>query len=114
MKKHYLMILAAMLLAGAAHAQGTELFFSEYDEGAHQSGVSYNGGVSLSTGNERAIEIYNPTTSTVNLNLYSIRRYANGSVTPTEEERLFRSDANQVAVVVNTLNSCNNLLVNSN
>ena len=82
MKKHYLMISAAMLLAGAAHAQGTELFFSEYDEGAHQSGVSYNGGVSLSTGNERAIEIYNPTTSTVNLNPYSIRRYANGSVTP--------------------------------
>ena len=105
MKKHYLMISAAMLLAGAAHAQGTELFFSEYDEGAHQSGVSYNGGVSLSTGNERAIEIFNPTTSTVNLNLYSIRRYANGSVTPTEEERLFRSDANQVAVGVNTLNS---------
>ena len=41
----------------------------------------------------------------VNINLYSIRRYANGSVTPTEEERLFRSDANQVAVGVNTLNS---------
>ena len=41
----------------------------------------------------------------VNINLYSIRRDANGSVTPTEEERLFRSDANQVAVGVNTLNS---------
>jgi Secretion system C-terminal sorting domain/Lamin Tail Domain len=105
MKKHYFMISAAMLLAGAAHAQGTELFFSEYDEGAHQSGVSYNGGVSLSTGSERAIEIYNPTTSNVSLNPYSVRRYANGSLTFTEEEKLFRSDANQAAVGTNILNS---------
>ena len=35
MNKQYLMLSAAMLLTGAAHAQGTELFFSEYDEGAH-------------------------------------------------------------------------------
>lgn len=94
-----------MLLAGAAHAQGTELFFSEYDEGAHQSGMSYNGGVSLSTGSERAIEIYNPTTSVVNLNPYSVRRYSNGNTSFTEEERLFRSDASQKAVGTNSLNS---------
>ena len=103
MKKQYFMISAALLLAGGAHAQGTELFFSEYDEGAHQSGVSYNGGVSTSTGNERAIEIYNPTTATVNLNPYSVRRYSNGSTAFTEEEKLFRSDANQTAVTPNTL-----------
>ncbi|MDO7851268.1 T9SS type A sorting domain-containing protein [Hymenobacter convexus] len=102
MNKQYLLLSAALLLSGAAHAQGTELFFSEYDEGAHQSGVNY-GGATNSTGSERALEIYNPTTSTVNLNPYSVRRYSNGSATPTEEERLFRSDANQVSTGPNTM-----------
>jgi len=102
MKKQYLLLSAAMLLTAAAHAQGTELFFSEYDEGAHQSGVVY-GGASPSTGSERAIEIYNPTNNTVNLNPYSIRRYSNGSTTFTEEERLFRSNATQQAVGVNSM-----------
>jgi hypothetical protein len=87
MKKHYLLLSAAMLLAGAAHAQGTELFLSEYDEGAHQSNTNY-GGTKNSTGNERALEIYNPTTSSVSLNAYSLRRYSNGSSTPVDEERL--------------------------
>ena len=105
MRKHRYLLSAALLLTGAAHAQGTELFFSEYDEGAHQMGVSYNGGVSNSTGSERAIEIFNPTLNPVNLNPYSVRRYSNGSVTPTEEERLLRSNATQQAVGVNVLNS---------
>lgn len=35
MKKNYLVLSTALLLAGAAHAQGTELFFSEYNEGAY-------------------------------------------------------------------------------
>lgn len=103
MKKHYLMLSAALLLAGAAHAQGTELFFSEYDEGAHQSGVDYGGGPS--TGSERAIEIYNPTSTAVSLTPYSIRRYSNGSTSVAEEERLLRSNASQVATGVNSLNS---------
>ncbi|GAB3844496.1 hypothetical protein GCM10028822_01840 [Hymenobacter terrigena] len=97
MKKNYLMLSAALLLAGAAHAQGTELFFSEYDEGAHQNGVNY-GGATNSTGSERAIEIFNPTNNTVSLAPYSVRRYSNGSTSVTEEERLVRSNASQVAV----------------
>ena len=68
-------------------------------------GVSYNGSISTSTSSERAIEIFNLTLNPVNLNLYSVRRYSNGSVTPTEEERLFRSNATQQAVGVNVLNS---------
>jgi hypothetical protein len=104
MKKTYFMLPALLLLAGAAHAQGTELFFSEYDEGSHVSGMNY-GGTTNSTGSERAIEIFNPTNSAVNLNAYSVRRYSNGSATPTEEERLFRSNASQQAVGTNTLNA---------
>jgi hypothetical protein len=102
MKKNYLMLSAALLLAGAAHAQGTELFFSEYDEGAHQSGVNY-GGTANSTGSERALEIFNPTNNTVSLAPYSVRRYSNGSTAVTEEERLLRSNASQVAVGANTM-----------
>ncbi|WP_210521094.1 T9SS type A sorting domain-containing protein [Hymenobacter terricola] len=103
MKKQYFMFSAALLLTGAAHAQGTELFFSEYDEGSHQSGVNY-GGATNSTGSERAIEIYNPTVNTVSLTPYSIRRYSNGSLAVTEEERLLRSDATQTAVGANSMN----------
>jgi hypothetical protein len=110
MKKHYLLLSAAMLLAGAAHAQGTELFFSEYDEGAHQSGVNY-GGTANSTGSERALEIYNPTRSTVNLNPYAIRRYSNGSAAVTEEEKLFRSNSSQVSTGANTLSSGSTFVV---
>jgi Secretion system C-terminal sorting domain/Lamin Tail Domain len=102
MKKNYLMLSAALLLTGAAHAQGTELFFSEYDEGAHQSGVNY-GGTANSTGSERALEIYNPTNSTVSLTPYSVRRYSNGSTSVTEEERLLRSNATQQPVGANTI-----------
>ena len=91
MKKPYYFISAAMLLSGAVQAQGTELFFSEYAEGAHQSNVSYNNGVSTSTGNERALEIYNPTTATVSLAPYSVRRYSNGSANPVDEERLMKA-----------------------
>jgi hypothetical protein len=102
MKKNYLMLSAAMLLAGAAHAQGTELFFSEYNEGAHQTGVNY-GGTANSTGNERALEIYNPTNNTVNLNPYSVRRYSNGNSPVFQEEKVFRSNAAHVAVTPNSM-----------
>ncbi|MDX5348383.1 MAG: hypothetical protein LPK19_14195, partial [Hymenobacteraceae bacterium] len=87
MKKLYVLA-GSLLLSSAAMAQGHELFFSEYAEGAHASGTTYPGSTGPSTGNERAIEIFNPTTSNVNLDPYSIRRYSNGSTTPSEEERL--------------------------
>jgi hypothetical protein len=102
-KQYYLLASAMMLVASAAQAQGNELFFSEYAEGAHVNGTSY-GGTVPSVGSERAVEIYNPTTSTVSLNPYSVRRYANGSLVVTEEEKLFRSDASQQASGTNSLN----------
>ena len=101
MKKNYLMLSAALLLAGAAHGQGTELFFSEYDEGAHQMGQPY-GGTTNSTGNERALEIFNPTNNIVNLNPYSVRRYSNGDTFVFQEEKVFRRNA---TLTTNTLSA---------
>ncbi|RSK44321.1 T9SS C-terminal target domain-containing protein [Hymenobacter perfusus] len=99
MKKNYLLTLGLFLAtATASLAQGTELFFSEYDEGAHQSGVTY-GGTTPSTGSERAIEVFNPTTNAVNLNPYSIRRYSNGATAVFQEEGLKRTSG------ANTLNT---------
>ncbi|GAA3925578.1 T9SS type A sorting domain-containing protein [Hymenobacter algoricola] len=96
MKKSYFLVSALMLSAAVSYGQGTELFLSEYNEGSHMSGVSYNGGVSNSSGNERAIEIFNPTVAAVNLNAYSVRRYSNGSATPSEEEKLQRTSGPNV------------------
>ncbi|MBC7446650.1 MAG: lamin tail domain-containing protein, partial [Hymenobacteraceae bacterium] len=92
MKKMYFLAGAFLLAAaGTASAQGTELFFSEYDEGAHMNGTTCLGQTAPSLGNEKAVEVYNPTTATVDLNVYSIRRYSNGSLTPTEDERMVRT-----------------------
>lgn len=55
--------------ASSACAQCTQLFFSEYIEG---------------TSNNKAVEFYNPTSTTVNLTDYKVYRYNNGSPTPTD------------------------------
>ncbi|MCR5886703.1 T9SS type A sorting domain-containing protein [Hymenobacter sp. J193] len=97
MKKHYAVLSALLLTASASFGQANELFFSEYNEGAHQNGFAYPESNPIkSAGNERALEVFNPTKATVNLNAYSIRRYSNGSTTPTEEERLMRSQGENV------------------
>lgn len=97
MKKSYILASALMLAAATTSlGQGTELFLSEYNEGAHQSGTSYNGGRSTSTGNERALEIFNPTAGPVNLDSYSVRRYSNGGTAVSEEEKLKRTTGSNV------------------
>ncbi|MDO9695638.1 MAG: lamin tail domain-containing protein [Candidatus Latescibacteria bacterium] len=60
---------AALLLglAGAAAAQSTCLYFSEYIEG---------------TSNNKALEIYNATEADVNLAQVTVELYFNGAVTP--------------------------------
>ena len=94
MKKMYFLAGAFVLAtAGPTLAQGTELFFSEYDEGAHQSGIVCPGqsATPVPSGEEKVIEVYNPTTATVDLTRYSIRRYSNGSLLATEDERMMRA-----------------------
>jgi predicted extracellular nuclease len=64
-----------------------DLFFSEYVEGSS---------------NNKAIELYNPTASAVDLSLYTVRLYANGVTTPTNSQALTGSlPAGGVLVLAN-------------
>lgn len=55
------------LAAGQATAQCSDLFFSEYIEG---------------TGNNKGLEIFNPTLDNVDLSAYRVQRYSNGQSSP--------------------------------
>lgn len=65
--KRTLLAVAALAAAQLATAQCTEVFISEYVEGR---------------GNNKALELYNPTPATVTLNDYQMARYSNGDLTP--------------------------------
>ena len=62
-------------------------FFSEYIEGSSSN---------------KALEIYNPTGSTINLSNYQIRRYNNGSSTPVTTTLAGTVLSNSVFVIANT------------
>jgi hypothetical protein len=83
-------ILLAILSLGSAsfaHSQCTELFFSEIDEGS---------------GNNKAFEVYNPTSSPISLSNYRIIRFSNGSTSPTDSLTLTGTvAAHDVWVVAN-------------
>ncbi len=64
--KNLLLAAAAICSAGSLHAQCNELFISEYVEGS---------------GNNKAIEIYNPGTQPVDLTQYRLTRWQNGTST---------------------------------
>jgi hypothetical protein len=69
MKKN-LLLLSVLLTALFSSAQTpTDLFFSEYVEGS---------------GNNKALEIYNPTSQPIDLNSYYIARYSNGASVYTD------------------------------
>jgi len=74
--KKLLLPIAAILAAVSANAQCTELFFSEYVEGSN---------------NNKALEIYNPTADTVDLAIYRIVRWSNGSTTSDQDPRYVQS-----------------------
>ncbi len=61
------LLLLAVIITASLNAQivdCSDLFFSEYVEGWSQN---------------KAIEVYNPTSSTIDLSNYQIERYSNGA-----------------------------------
>ncbi len=71
-------------------ADCANLFFSEYIEG---------------TSNNKSVEIYNPTSSTINLSTYSLVKYINGSATPSGTRTLSGSIAPGDVYVISNNNS---------
>lgn len=65
--KRSLLLYAALFLTTVVSAQCTDLFFSEYVEGSS---------------NNKALEIFNPTSAAINLSNYRVQLYSNGSSTP--------------------------------
>lgn len=104
MKKLYILA-GAFLMTTGAFAQGHDLFFSAYNEGAHASGTTQPGGTVPSTGQEYAIQIFNPTTATVDMGKYSVARYSNGGTTIFQEEQCMRNKNNAAPNNNNNLTS---------
>lgn len=67
MKKSLLILITLFLGAGLFAQECTDLFISEYVEGS---------------GNNKAIEIYNPTLEPIDLAMYQLVRYSNGDFDP--------------------------------
>jgi hypothetical protein len=87
--KKLLLSVFALASCITVDAQCSELFISEYVEG---------------TGNDKALEIYNPTNSPINLTGYRIERFSNGSSSSSSGGVLNLSGtigAHDVFVVVN-------------
>jgi hypothetical protein len=70
MKKLLLPLTFFAFSFGAVAQDCSDLFFSEYVEGS---------------ANNKTLEIYNPTANPVDLSLYVIKRYSNGSPVPSEQ-----------------------------
>lgn len=86
MKKLLLSVVALISFLNV-QSQCTELFISEYVEGS---------------GNDKGIEIYNPTANPVNLSAYKLVRYSNGSSTASDFLQLSGTiAAYDVFVIVN-------------
>ena len=85
MKKILLSLIIASPLSMLA--QCSELFISEYSEGS---------------GNNKAVEIYNPTANSINLSGYVLERYSNGSAIVSDSKALSGTVAPyDVFVIVN-------------
>jgi hypothetical protein len=68
MIKNYFAIASMMLLAHVSFSQCNELFISEYVEGG---------------GNNKALEIYNPSNEAIDLGSYRLIRWDNGAIIPS-------------------------------
>lgn len=65
--KTFLLSFFALALSFSAFSQCSDLFFSEYVEGSN---------------NNKALEIYNPTSAAIDLSGYRVARYSNGGSSP--------------------------------
>ncbi|MCW5909264.1 MAG: lamin tail domain-containing protein [Chitinophagales bacterium] len=84
----WLSAIVLLFCSNSIFAQCTDLFFSEYVEGSS---------------NNKALEIYNPTSVAINLSGYKIQLYTNGSPTPGSTFNLSGSiAAGDVYVIVNS------------
>jgi hypothetical protein len=70
MKKSLLLIVGFSLAALTGFSQCSDLFISEYVEGR---------------GNNKALEIYNPTNAAINLGNYRVIRWANGAISAPDD-----------------------------
>jgi len=61
-----ILALASIALSSMSYGQCEDVFISEYTEGG---------------GNNKAVEIYNPTANPIDLSNYTLKRYSNGSTT---------------------------------
>ncbi len=88
--KNSLLALSFLAIANLINAQCTQLFYSEYVEGSSHS---------------KAVEIYNPTSSSVVLTDYRVARYSNGSTSVADYYDLTGTVAAQdVYVLTNGVN----------
>lgn len=81
MKKIYAftsLIFLFTLSISILQAQCTELFFSEYVEGSH---------------NNKALELYNPSSDSIALNMYRVVRFSNGSIDQKTQETINLPDS---------------------
>ena len=69
--KHFFTLIFIFLFSNLIHAQCADLFISEYVEG---------------WSNNKALEIYNPTSNAIDLSGYSLSRYSNGGLTPSSTQ----------------------------
>ena len=71
--KHFFTFLLISILPNLVTSQCSDLFISEYVEG---------------WSNNKALEIYNPTATSIDLSAYSIARYTNGSTQASTPQQL--------------------------
>lgn len=83
--KKILLSVVALSSYVAVNAQCNELFISEYVEGS---------------GNDKAIEIYNPTNADISLTNYVLARYSNGSTSISDQTTLTGTIAAHSAFVI--------------
>ena len=84
MKNIYSLIFTTFLISGINAQNCTDLFISEYVEGSY---------------NNKAIELYNPTSDAIDLSNYALSRWSNGSQQPLRTVLSGTIEANDAFVV---------------